>query len=443
MPLYQRRRPSPIRVFRRQEATPTITGAPGAEETLSPESPDSPFSSPSTVGGLSSPDSPEPTGVGAEAAEGEESEDEAEEPEAPESSGAPKASLTAPVAASTSQVGPPPAIAAPTASSTAPPQQVASSAPTASASSAPSVSSSASSSTRIVAAPQVTGASSSADPDITRPSTLQTSSVADISFSNKNASPARPTTSAGPGPSPESVGSEGGAAPGQEPPQRTQSRGGMSHAAEAALITFTILGGVAILIGVFIFLKKRRRARETAFRHAESAFDPGNTGSLTQPETVHIATDSHFTRSTNATTSLFGAGHYERPETVSTDRGNAASRIPPTPNPFADPPLNKAYDVLRGRPRSTTLTDRGSWDKNPFQDPVSDRFDPFGELQERARMERVRYMEELRHEEELLGRERERIGAETMSVPLRKGSGVTVEGVGVLDRSGDGRGFER
>ena len=80
----------------------------------------------------------------------------------------------------------------------------------------------------------------------------------------------------------------------------------------------------------------------------------------------------------------------------------------PTPNPFADPPLNKAYDQLRGRPRSTTLTDRGSWIKNPFKDPASERFDPFGELEEKARKERVAYLREMKKEEaERRRRERE------------------------------------
>lgn len=441
MPMYHRRRPSPIKVYRRQEPTPTITGAPEAEETQSPESPDSPFSSPSTIGGVSSAESsPEPTGLGGEAAEGEESDDE-EEPELPEPSQSPQASSGAAIPAQTSQPQAAPAVPTVTATSSAAPQQ----APSAtSAVTAPPVSSSSTLSTRIVAAPQITNGVSSIDPDaaLRGPISLG-SSITDINLSNKNASPARPTSTPNPSGAPETIGSDGGVAQGNEPPQRTQNRGGMSHAAEAALITFTILGGIALLIGGFIFLKKRRRARENAFRHAENAFDPGNSGSLSKPETVHISSDNHMTRSTNATTSLFGAGHYERPETVSTDRGNAASRIPPTPNPFADPPLNKAYDVLRGRPRSTTLTDRGSWEKNPFQDPVSERFDPFGELQARARMERVRYMEELRQEEEELQRERGRLGVGTTIVPGRKGSGVTLEGVGVLDRSGEGRNFGR
>lgn len=170
------------------------------------------------------------------------------------------------------------------------------------------------------------------------------------------------------------------------------------------------------------------------FRHSANDNDDNNNN------------NSHLTRSTERSNTLFGPGPYSRPETVSTDRNNA-SRVPPTPNPFADPPLNKAYDVLAGRPRSTTLTDRGSWIKNPFRDPESERFDPFGELQEKARRERVRYMEEVRREAEVMRlqeeREREftikdRMGLTPDGLPTRKGSGVTVDGLGVLDRSGGG-----
>lgn len=177
--------------------------------------------------------------------------------------------------------------------------------------------------------------------------------------------------------------------------------------------------------------RRRRRNTERSMPHAEDAFNPSNHGSLAQPETIHVAMsagDTHMTKS-SAAPSLFGAGLYERPETVSTDRNR--SRIPPTPNPFADPPLNKAYDVLRGRPRSTTLTDRGSWVKNPFQDPDSDRFDPFGEL---AAKDRQRQIEELMRRQQL--QEKERMGLGVPQPALRKGSDVTVEGLGVLDRTG-------
>lgn len=112
-----------------------------------------------------------------------------------------------------------------------------------------------------------------------------------------------------------------------------------------------------------------------------------------------------------------------------------------TPNPFADPPLNKAYDVLAGRPRSTTLTDRGSWIKNPFKDPESERFDPFGELRAKARRERVKQVELARQEAEMKRQwkeEEKMVLAPPERVVDRKGSGVTLEGLGVLDRSGGG-----
>ncbi|KAF2742090.1 hypothetical protein M011DRAFT_481970 [Sporormia fimetaria CBS 119925] len=171
--------------------------------------------------------------------------------------------------------------------------------------------------------------------------------------------------------------------------------GGMGIGAQAALITFAVLGGLALIIGAYFFMRRRRRVRE-----ANLSPEPGigfnekpssPTRALTFLPPVH---HPHNTRSTENSNTLFGAGTYERPETVSTD--NARSRIPPTPNPFADPPLNKAYDMLRGRVRSTTLTNRDSWEQNPFKDPISERFDPFGELQERARRERERYAEEMR-----------------------------------------------
>jgi hypothetical protein len=182
----------------------------------------------------------------------------------------------------------------------------------------------------------------------------------------------------------------------------------------------------------------------------ENGFGSDGHNSVSPPETVHIGfdpTDPHNTRSTNRSDSLFGGSHYQRPETVSTN-SNPTSRIQPglpTPNPFADDPYrNKAFDQLRGRPRSTTLTDRGSWVKNPFRDPESDRFDPFGELQEKARAERVRYVQEIKQEDaERRAREREQEFLEKermgLGVPARKGSGVTLDGVGVLDRTGNER----
>lgn len=213
----------------------------------------------------------------------------------------------------------------------------------------------------------------------------------------------------------------------------------MSRTAAVAATVLGVLGALALIIGAVIYIKHRKRKRARYNQPvSDNAFNPDNTGSLHTPETAHIDSalgvhnNSHMTRSTTRSNTLFGAAPYSRPETVSTERSL------PTPNPFADPPLNKAYDVLAGRPRSTTLTDRGSWIKNPFRDPESERFDPFGELQEKARRERVRYVEEARREKEMEVvrgyEEKERMG---LQVPQRKGSGVTIEGIGVLDRSGE------
>ncbi|KAL5419804.1 hypothetical protein PMIN03_000402 [Paraphaeosphaeria minitans] len=235
----------------------------------------------------------------------------------------------------------------------------------------------------------------------------------------------------------------------------------ISKGAEAAAITLSIMGFVALIVGLVWFLRHRRRRRnESSMRHAEDAFNPGNSGSLHAPETAHIDYDgpprslAHMTKSSTSSTELFAGAPYERPETVSTNSNNSRIRAAPsiappqpTPNPFADPPRNKAYDQLRGRPRSTTLTDRGSWVGNPFKDPASERFDPFGELQEKARAERRKYVEEARREAEDRRRredeqeylEKERAGLSVPKRDDRKGSDVTVGGIGVLDRSGDGR----
>jgi len=209
-------------------------------------------------------------------------------------------------------------------------------------------------------------------------------------------------------------------------------------------------GALAIIVAAVVFIKRRKR-RQYNRRVPDDPFYPGNLGSVIAPETAHIAKDppfggggSHLTRFTDRSESLFGAAPYTRPETVSTERNR--SRFPmgqPTPNPFADPPLNKAYDVLAGRPRSTTLTDRGSWVKNPFRNPESERFDPFGELQEKARAERLRYVEAARREAELEREEaqrqfamKEKMGLSVPEEAKTQGSGATFEGVGVLDRSG-------
>lgn len=237
----------------------------------------------------------------------------------------------------------------------------------------------------------------------------------------------------------------------------------ISKGAEAAAITLSIMGAIALLVGLVIFIKRRkRRQNESSMRHAEDAFNPGNNGSLHAPETAHIDDNfggprpslAHMTKSSTNSDTLFGGSHYQRPETVSTNSNPSRMRtVPsvappqPTPNPFADPPLHKAYDQLRGRPRSTTLTDRGSWIKNPFKDPASERFDPFGELQEKARAERRKYVEDARREAEEMRRreeeqeylEKERMGLTVPGRDNRKDSDVTVGGVGVLDRSNSGR----
>lgn len=232
----------------------------------------------------------------------------------------------------------------------------------------------------------------------------------------------------------------------------------MSKGAEAAAITLSIMGFIALIVGIFIFIKrKKRQQNEKSMRHAEDAFNPGNSGSLHAPETAHIDVGftpslAHMTKS-STTSDLYGSSHYDRPETVSTNSNRSRIRAPsvappqPTPNPFADPPLHKAYDQLRGRPRSTTLTDRGSWIGNPFKDPASERFDPFGELQEKARAERRKYVEDARREAEERQRreleqdylEKERMGLSVPGRDERKGSDVTVGGMGVLDRSDSGR----
>ncbi|KAL6704970.1 hypothetical protein ACN47E_007515 [Coniothyrium glycines] len=213
----------------------------------------------------------------------------------------------------------------------------------------------------------------------------------------------------------------------------------MTRTAAVAATVLGILGALALLIGAVIFIKHRKRKRSKYNQPlSDDAFNPGNNSSLHFPETAHIDNypgprTNHMTRSTDRSNTLFGAASYSRPETVSTERSL------PTANPFADPPLNKAYDVLAGRPRSTTLTDRGSWIRNPFRDPESSRFDPFGELKAKAQREKAKYGERVRREKErevMRGyEEKERMGLE---VPARKGSGVTVEGVGILDRTEGG-----
>lgn len=176
-------------------------------------------------------------------------------------------------------------------------------------------------------------------------------------------------------------------------------------------------GALALLVAAVIFI--RRRKAKSYMDHVPSSDEKFNTSmgqALRAPETAHTGTASsifarlqgasngggegHLTRSTNRSNTLFGPGPYSRPETVSTTRNNS-QMPPPTPNPFEDPQRNKAYDMLNNRPRSTTLTDRGSWRENPFKNPESDRFDPFGELKEKARKERLRYLQQVKREAEL------------------------------------------
>jgi hypothetical protein len=209
-------------------------------------------------------------------------------------------------------------------------------------------------------------------------------------------------------------------------------------------ITNIRLGAIALLIGAVILFKRRKRKHTYNQPPFGDAFNPPNTGSLHAPETAHVGSaasifgrlngggsggDPHLTRSTDRSNTLFGRGTYTRPETVSTEhdsRAPIAAALPtplapafPTPNPFKDPPLNKAYDVLNNRPRSTTLTDRGSWVANPFKDPESERFDPFGELKEKARQERKRYVEEAKRaaeRERLLQKEKMGLGLDDPAV---------------------------
>ena len=204
-------------------------------------------------------------------------------------------------------------------------------------------------------------------------------------------------------------------------------------------------GAIALVVGVLLYCKRRRRRRNEKL-NAEIERDAANHAALqtaqtdANPAIAPFATQ-HMTQSSDRSNTLFGPGSYSRPETVSTRDGFRIPMPQPTPNPFADPPLNKAYDVLAGRPRSTTLTDRGSWIQNPFKDPGSERFDPFGELQAKARRERVKQVELARREAEMERQweEKEKMGLAPPERPGdRKGSGVTIEGLGVLDRSNGG-----
>jgi len=404
MARYQLRRPSPVKVFpkRIRQVDPVASTMPAAEaeEEEGPESPDSPFSSPSTVGDISE-------------SEDSESEDEAEPP-SPVESGATAASTATLDATSTlsatSTVG---ATSAAVATSTA-----AISMPTSlsenksSATAVPSFTFGRPSSGKDAPQPQITGStlSTAVRPTITstiikevRPTDPPelSSAMASVSLAPPPVNTAEPELS-------------GESSVPQRLPQREQEPI-MTKDAMIAAIVLGVLGALALLVAAVVFIKRRKRKH--SYIDADPSFESSNPyapASIPPPETAHVGTASsifarlnggdgaggngHLTRSTDRSNTLFGPGPYSRPETVSTER---STRVPPTPNPFADPPLNKAYDVLNNRPRSTTLTDRGSWQQNPFKNPESERFDPFGELKEKARRERIRYMEDARREAEL------------------------------------------
>ncbi|KAF1997761.1 hypothetical protein P154DRAFT_271483 [Amniculicola lignicola CBS 123094] len=387
--LVRRRRPSPILIVPRQAASPSAT-----------QSPDTPGSSPSPTGVPESPDSPSPTSTSFPTA------------------------ITTRIAAVTGSLISPSFSTIPPSGLTITSSGVATAVPI---TQAPSSTSSRTSFTSITSAPR---SSTSSQKAISLPTSTSTSIPAQ---SDRDPS-------------------ADGAGISKSPTREHHGGGGVfkSTGAEAALITMSVLGLVAALIGGILYIKRRRRqqAQLDSQRKSIETNDPG----FYRPEPTMNA---HITRST-ASSGLFAGDDYQRPETVST--GNGGSRIQPpepTPNPFADAPRNKAYDQLRGRPRSTTLTDRGSWVANPFRDPESERFDPFGELQAKARNERRRYVEELRREEEREEVERRRMEESRvrewnekermgLGVPPRKGSGtsgLTVDGVGVLDRTE--RGYRR
>ncbi|ORY11060.1 hypothetical protein BCR34DRAFT_664633 [Clohesyomyces aquaticus] len=478
MPTYHRRRPAPLILDIRQATTTSI------------ESPDSP----SPTGGPPSPDSPDLPS--ATTSSFPPSTTAAPAPSTAISASELQASSTPPSLSSTLITSQTPS--SPTSSTSLAEPGRASSTPSPTPSTPVQASSTAvQSSAQVSSAPRVNVSSSSQAIEVTFSSgaidvtssvlaTISSTAAPDARSSRIKATPPSPTTTVTSilsTPSSTAL-PDNDDNKGNEPPRKAtqQSKSTMSKGAEAALITIAVLGkshylqlpqynsnvsssgALALVIALVVFLKRRRRRHESALRHAEDAFDPSNTGSLQHPEGVHHAdihttssgTGSHMTQSTMTSSALFAGDPDHRPETISTDPSRSrfqaipayapsvASTIQtpmPSANPFADPPRNKAYDVLRGRPRSTTLTDpnRGSWVKNPFKDPVSERFDPFGELQERARNERVRYIEELRMEQEQL--EKDRVAMSGGGLDGRKGSGVTVEGLGVLDRAGGGGGY--
>jgi hypothetical protein len=197
--MYQRRRPSPLVLVPRQSATPTPTDEPEDGE----EGPDSPDSV-GTTPGLDSPDTPSPTGFPGEELEEEDDEEEEEADEVEEVEEVEEKEDTDP------EINPSAAI--------------------------PSAEATTTTSSQVQAAPQITGVPSSASsgtPSLSIPAPAENLSST-LTVTVPLPAQTRPPQ-AGPG----------GANAGNEPPQKSladKDPGGMGKGAEAALITFTVLG---------------------------------------------------------------------------------------------------------------------------------------------------------------------------------------------------------
>ena len=61
----------------------------------------------------------------------------------------------------------------------------------------------------------------------------------------------------------------------------------------------------------------------------------------------------------------------------------------PSANPFQEAPLSNAYDMLRGKRGGSVIQKTRSWLTNPFTDPSSNRYDPFGHLRAKQARERA------------------------------------------------------
>ncbi|KAF2200681.1 hypothetical protein GQ43DRAFT_432281 [Delitschia confertaspora ATCC 74209] len=417
MPLSSRsNRPSPLKLALRDDE-PTFASLP------SPPNPDSP--SPTRLPSPESPDTSSPTGLS-----GPESPDlpsttetsPSEEPPSPTSSDLPPATETptmskeSPSVTSFTQPGIPvttDAVLEPSSTSLLPSGSAITESLDSSTAPLVQTSSSSSTSTSISSLPQTTAdlpvlpLLSTSSSSLRRVDTSSTAPIAITGLGNtasesKAAQVSRPSTISlsGTDPAEENQSSSGTGLP-QKSLKKTPH---ISKVAEGALITFVVLGVLALLVGAFLYYRcRQRKYRHRNMRHTEDTFSPTNSSSLHPPETAHVPSSiSNF--------SLFAGDSNHRPITASTDssrsrfQGFESQPIhPPLPsaNPFTDDPdRNKAYDVLRGRPRSTTLTDRGDWVANPFKDPLSDRFDPFGELEEKARIARLKYVDDVRREQE-------------------------------------------